>query len=77
MAVPSSIAWQKSSYSGGGDNNNCVELGCSSTFVQLRESATPAVTLTVTPHRLSGLIRTVKAGLHDVRSTDDRYHLGR
>ncbi|UQI48258.1 DUF397 domain-containing protein [Streptomyces sp. HU2014] len=98
--MPSSIAWQKSSYSGGGDNNNCVELGrlraaahpregvapavwqkssyssgcedenCvevgrSSATIHLRESDTSATVLTLTPHRLAGLIRTVKAGVHD------------
>lgn len=35
-------AWRKSSYSGGGDGNNCVEIASSSTHIAIRDSKTPA-----------------------------------
>lgn len=34
--------WRKSSYSGGGDGNNCVEIATSSTHAAVRDSKAPA-----------------------------------
>ncbi|KAF2779999.1 MULTISPECIES: DUF397 domain-containing protein [unclassified Streptomyces] len=34
--------WRKSSYSGGGDGNNCVEISASTTYVAVRDSKAPA-----------------------------------
>ncbi|MEV5544544.1 DUF397 domain-containing protein [Streptomyces sp. NPDC052309] len=34
--------WRKSSYSGGGDGNNCVEIACSPTRIGIRDSKDPA-----------------------------------
>ncbi|MGW7263039.1 DUF397 domain-containing protein [Streptomyces sp. NPDC054842] len=34
--------WRKSSYSGGGDGNNCVEVATRPTHVAVRDSKTPA-----------------------------------
>ena len=34
--------WRKSSYSGEGDGNDCVEIANSSTHVAVRDSKTPA-----------------------------------
>ncbi|MGW6904690.1 DUF397 domain-containing protein [Streptomyces sp. NPDC054940] len=34
--------WRKSSYSGGGDGNNCVEIAGSPTHIAIRDSKTPA-----------------------------------
>ncbi|OIJ86840.1 DUF397 domain-containing protein [Streptomyces colonosanans] len=34
--------WRKSSYSGGGDGNNCVEIATTSTQVAIRDSKDPA-----------------------------------
>ncbi|MFF9769899.1 DUF397 domain-containing protein [Streptomyces sp. NPDC014636] len=34
--------WRKSSYSGGGDGNNCVEIATSTTRIAVRDSKTPA-----------------------------------
>ncbi|MEU6030568.1 DUF397 domain-containing protein [Streptomyces tauricus] len=42
MTTPDS--WQKSSFSGGGDGNACVELATEAHTIRLRESDTP-------PHR--------------------------
>ncbi|MDQ0930923.1 DUF397 domain-containing protein [Streptomyces turgidiscabies] len=34
--------WQKSSYSGAGDGNSCVEIATSPTHISIRDSKTPA-----------------------------------
>jgi hypothetical protein len=40
--------WRKSSYSGGGDGNNCVEIAPTPTHISIRDSKDPAAgTLTV------------------------------
>ncbi|MEB3965147.1 DUF397 domain-containing protein [Streptomyces kunmingensis] len=36
-----SYIWRKSSYSGGGDGNNCVEIAAQPTRVEIRDSKTP------------------------------------
>ncbi|MFE0174750.1 DUF397 domain-containing protein [Streptomyces sp. NPDC059002] len=56
-----SRTWQKSSFSGGGDGNNCVELASTNSHIHLRESDTPAEELHTTPATLASLIRTLKA----------------
>ncbi|MFI5885103.1 DUF397 domain-containing protein [Streptomyces sp. NPDC051554] len=53
--------WQKSSFSGGGDGNNCIELATTPTTLHLRESETPTTHLTPTPTALAAL-------LHGIRS---------
>ncbi|WP_455358643.1 DUF397 domain-containing protein [Streptomyces sp. SYSU K21746] len=58
----SSTQWQKSSFSGTGDDNNCVELGASRTGVHLRESEAPGTALTTTPRAVRALIAAIKAG---------------
>ncbi|MCP3820769.1 DUF397 domain-containing protein [Streptomyces sp. A3M-1-3] len=60
--MPSSINWQKSSFSGTGDDNNCVELGASKVGIHLRESETPPAALTTTPARVRALIAAIKTG---------------
>ncbi|MEU7306249.1 DUF397 domain-containing protein [Streptomyces sp. NPDC007189] len=35
--------WRKSSYSGGGDGNNCVEIAPTPTRISVRDSKNPAV----------------------------------
>ncbi|MDX3532717.1 DUF397 domain-containing protein, partial [Streptomyces sp. ID05-39B] len=35
------LKWQKSSFSGGGEGNDCLELASSPTRIHLRESDTP------------------------------------
>ncbi|MFJ3757067.1 MULTISPECIES: DUF397 domain-containing protein [unclassified Streptomyces] len=38
--------WQKSSYSGGGDGNNCLEITTRPTHILIRDSKAPTATLT-------------------------------
>jgi hypothetical protein len=39
--VTTSDNWRKSSYSGGGDGNNCVEIANSPTHLSVRDSKSP------------------------------------
>ncbi|MGW5866154.1 DUF397 domain-containing protein [Streptomyces sp. NPDC055239] len=54
------IPWQKSSFSGPGDGNECVELAAPSGSLLLRESDDPTRVLTATPEGLAALIRHVR-----------------
>ncbi|WP_406330638.1 DUF397 domain-containing protein [Streptomyces sp. NBC_00203] len=55
--------WQKSSYSGFGDGNDCVEIGTTDPrSLHLRESDTPATHLTTTPTPLAALLHHIKSG---------------
>lgn len=63
MSAPKN--WQKSTFSGGGDGNNCVELAAASgqgPHIYLRESDHPATELATNPAALARLLRTVKSG---------------
>ncbi|MEU9645062.1 DUF397 domain-containing protein [Streptomyces sp. NPDC048188] len=40
MSAP--IQWQKSSYSGGGEGNDCVEVALDHPLISVRDSKTPA-----------------------------------
>lgn len=42
--------WRKSSYSGGGDGNNCVEVASSPAHISIRDSKTPAIAALTFPH---------------------------
>ncbi|MFJ3498180.1 DUF397 domain-containing protein [Streptomyces sp. NPDC086091] len=53
-------AWQKSSYSGEGDGNNCLEVKAGSRGVHLRESDTPATVLTAAPAALAHLLEALR-----------------
>lgn len=48
--------WQKSSFSGGGDGNDCVELAAHNSLIRLRESDDPGTELAVTPDQLGRLL---------------------
>ncbi|MFF0161502.1 DUF397 domain-containing protein [Streptomyces sp. NPDC005263] len=50
------IQWQKSTYSGGADGNECVELAPGEASLLLRESDAPARILTVAPATLAALL---------------------
>lgn len=50
------IQWQKSSFSGGGDGNECVELAPGESSLLLRESDEPDRILLVTHHGLAALL---------------------
>ncbi|MFI5677227.1 DUF397 domain-containing protein [Streptomyces cellulosae] len=52
--------WQKSSFSGGGDGDECVELAYGDPSLLLRESDDPTRILPVTRDGLVALLRSVK-----------------
>ncbi|MFI6879279.1 DUF397 domain-containing protein [Streptomyces sp. NPDC050400] len=55
------VPWQKSSFSGGGEGNDCVELApAPGNGIRLRESDTPTVELATTHTPLAHLIHTLK-----------------
>ncbi|MFE7034856.1 DUF397 domain-containing protein [Streptomyces sp. NPDC057621] len=56
------LRWQKSTYSGGGEGNTCVEIAVSPGTVHLRESDSPTTELCTSMGPLAHLIRRVKAG---------------
>ncbi|MFI5795208.1 DUF397 domain-containing protein [Streptomyces sp. NPDC051677] len=58
------LHWQKSTFSGGGEGNTCVELAVSPApaTLHLRESDTPAALLTTTPTALAHLLAGIRAG---------------
>ncbi|WP_210585320.1 DUF397 domain-containing protein [Streptomyces sp. GESEQ-35] len=49
--------WQKSTYSGGGAGNECVELAHGEATLLLRESDDPTRIITVTPTALAALLQ--------------------
>ncbi|MFF2126701.1 DUF397 domain-containing protein [Streptomyces olivochromogenes] len=58
--------WRKSSYSGEGDGNECVEIANSSTHIAIRDSKTPArATLTIS----AGVFTTFIDALKTTHST--------
>ncbi|MGV9848238.1 DUF397 domain-containing protein [Streptomyces endocoffeicus] len=65
VTMSSPAKWRKSSFSGNGEDNHCVELLPVDGEIQLRESDAPADILTTTPGRLRTFIRAVKAGALD------------
>ncbi|MGW0821560.1 DUF397 domain-containing protein [Streptomyces sp. NPDC002845] len=65
--MPTSLTWQKSSFSGGSTGDSCVELAPSAstpipTSIHLRESDHPTTILTTTPALLHALLTTLKTG---------------
>ncbi|WP_369391665.1 DUF397 domain-containing protein [Streptomyces sp. CG1] len=53
--------WRKSSYSGSGDGNNCVEIADRPTHIAIRDSKTPdRATLTFPPTAFTPFIRSLK-----------------
>ncbi|GAA2622156.1 DUF397 domain-containing protein [Streptomyces vastus] len=60
MSTP--LTWQKSSFSGGGSGEDCVELATADTAIHLRESDHPATLLTTSPAPLRALLSTLKSG---------------
>ncbi|MFC9925313.1 DUF397 domain-containing protein [Streptomyces sp. NPDC127190] len=47
MTIPGN--WRKSSYSGGGDGNNCVEIAPTPTHISIRDSKDPALGILTVP----------------------------
>ncbi|MEU4165979.1 DUF397 domain-containing protein [Streptomyces sp. NPDC026665] len=63
MSTPDN--WQKSSYSGPGDGDSCVELASSPALLHLRESDDPDTVLTTTPHPVGHLLQAIRTGSID------------
>ena len=61
--MPQPRHWQKSTFSGGGEGNTCVELAATRTTLHLRESDTPNTQLTTSTAALAQLLHGVKSGL--------------
>jgi hypothetical protein len=57
--------WQKSSFSGGTDGNNCVELAAFNGTVRVRESDDPDVVITTSTQQLAAFICALKMGEFD------------
>ncbi|WP_030348065.1 DUF397 domain-containing protein [Streptomyces sp. NRRL S-1022] len=56
------VRWQKSSYSGGGDGNTCVEVAHLGTHISIRDSKAPArATLTFPAPAFVSFIEALKA----------------
>ena len=54
--------WRKSSYSGGGEGNACVEIANRTTRIAIRDSKTPArTTLTFPPGAYTAFLEAVKS----------------
>ncbi|MGW7044362.1 DUF397 domain-containing protein [Streptomyces avermitilis] len=53
--------WQKSSFSGGADGNECVELSYGESALLLRESDDPSRILPLTRDSLAALLRRMQA----------------
>ena len=54
--------WQKSSFSGGGEGNACVELASTPVALHLRESDAPGTVLTTTPAPVGHLLQAIRTG---------------
>ncbi|WP_327354737.1 DUF397 domain-containing protein [Streptomyces sp. NBC_01304] len=54
--------WQKSTFSGGGDGDDCVELAHGNHELLLRESDDPAQVIKLTRDGIAALIRHVQTG---------------
>lgn len=59
------IRWQKSSFSSGGDEGQCIEIATEGGTVLLRESDAPGAVVTTTPEKLRAFLLGVKAGEFD------------
>ncbi|KUJ65708.1 hypothetical protein ACZ90_44285 [Streptomyces albus subsp. albus] len=59
------INWRKSSYSGTGPDNNCMEAAAAEGRIHIRESDDPATSLTTTRATLLHFLRAAKAGCFD------------
>ncbi len=56
------LRWQKSTFSGGGEGDTCIELAAALTTLHLRESDNPPVHLTTTPAPLAHLLKGIRSG---------------
>ncbi|MCM2426838.1 DUF397 domain-containing protein [Streptomyces sp. RKAG337] len=56
------LAWQKSTFSGGGTSGECIEVAGTTGRIHLRESDRPSEVLTTTPAHWAAFLRAIKAG---------------
>ncbi|MFD8386452.1 DUF397 domain-containing protein [Streptomyces sp. NPDC059679] len=56
------IPWRKSSFSGNGVDNACLELAAADGAIHLRESEAPNTAIRTAPRPLAAFIRAAKAG---------------
>ncbi|MET8943034.1 DUF397 domain-containing protein [Streptomyces sp. NPDC004542] len=56
------LHWQKSTFSGGGEGDTCIELAATPTALHLRESEDPGTRLTTGTAPVAHLIRGLKSG---------------
>lgn len=56
------LAWQKSTFSGGGTSGECVEVAVATGRIHLRESDRPREVLTTTPAHWAAFLRAIKTG---------------
>jgi hypothetical protein len=61
MRAGAPTKWQKSSFSGNGPGNDCVEVAAGDTRIRVREGDDPHVVLAPTPRAFGALLRHVKA----------------
>lgn len=54
--------WQKSTFSGSGPDNDCVEVAAGDDLIRVRESDDPHVVLAPTSRTFGALLRHVKNG---------------
>ncbi|MGY0018351.1 DUF397 domain-containing protein [Streptomyces sp. cg35] len=54
------IRWQRSTFSGGGDGNTCVEVATIDGSIHLRESDDPGTEMATTPTALFHLLSALK-----------------
>ncbi|KAK1180527.1 DUF397 domain-containing protein [Streptomyces sp. NBS 14/10] len=59
------IPWRKSSFSGNGVNNECLELAAADGAIHLRESEAPGTAIRTARRPLAAFIRAAKAGAFD------------
>ncbi|MGV4982550.1 DUF397 domain-containing protein [Streptomyces sp. NRAIS4] len=61
--------WRKSSYSGGGDGNNCVEIAPRPTHIAIRDSKDPtAGTLSFPAEAFTPFIQALKGARYPLRT---------
>jgi len=60
--MPTPDIWQKSSYSGGGEGNACVEIATHPTHIAIRDSKTPTgATLAFPPDTFTAFLEGLKS----------------
>ncbi|MEU9793935.1 DUF397 domain-containing protein [Streptomyces sparsogenes] len=59
------ISWRKSSFSGNGVDNACLELAAADGAIHLRESEDPGTAIRTAPRPLAAFVRAAKAGVFD------------